>query len=65
MEFESDPPSDAGVVQGLAALRREGGSVLVVGAASGAQHDVCRRFIEGDDGRIFVDTDGQIGRAHV
>ena len=60
MEFESDPPSDAGVVQGLAALRREGGSVLVVGAASGAQHDVCRRFTEGDDERIFVDTDGPV-----
>lgn len=60
MEPESDPPSDAGVVQGLAALKREGGSVLVVGAESGAQHDVCQRFIEGDDDRVFVDTDGPV-----
>jgi NAD(P)-dependent dehydrogenase (short-subunit alcohol dehydrogenase family) len=60
MKFESGPPADAGVAQGLASLKREGGSVLVVGAASGAQHDACHRFLEGDDARVFVDTDGPV-----
>lgn len=60
MKFEPGPPADAGVAQGLAALKRNGGSVLVVGAASGAQHDVCHRFLESDDARVFVDTDGPV-----
>ncbi len=56
MKFDADPPTDAGVAQGLAALKREGGSVLVVGAATEAQHDVCERFREGGDA-VLVDTD--------
>jgi hypothetical protein len=59
MEIDSDPPIDAGVAQGLAALKRNGGSVLVVGAATDAQHDVCERFREGDDA-VFVDTDSPV-----
>lgn len=57
MNFDSSPPDDASVAQGLAALKREGGSVLVVGAASDAQRDVCGRFREGDGEDLFVDTD--------
>lgn len=57
MKFDSSPPVDAAVAQGLAGLNREGGSVLVVGAASDAQLDVCSRFREGEDRTVFVDTD--------
>jgi hypothetical protein len=56
MKSDSGPPTDATVAQGLAALKREGGSVLVVGAATDAQRDVCERFREADDA-LFVDTD--------
>ncbi|PSQ34886.1 hypothetical protein BRD11_03305 [Halobacteriales archaeon SW_12_69_24] len=59
MKFDSEPPTDAGVAQGLAALKREGGSVLVVGAATDAQHDVCERFREGD-AAVLVDTDSPV-----
>jgi len=59
MKFDSEPPTDAGVAQGLAALKREGGSVLVVGAATDAQHDVCERFREGEQA-VLVDTDSPV-----
>ena len=51
---------DAEVAQGLAALKREGGSVLLVGMGSDAQGDVCGRFLAGDDDRVFVDTDSTV-----
>lgn len=60
MKFDSSPPADASVAQGLAALRREGGSVLVVGASSDAQLDVCRRFRDGDGEDVLVDTDSPV-----
>ena len=49
MKFHRSPPLDAEVAQGLAALKRGGGSVLVVGTGSDAQSHVCDRFLEGDD----------------
>lgn len=57
MKSGSSAPVEASVAQGLAGLTREGGSVLVVGAASDAQLDVCRRFREGEGRNVFVDTD--------
>jgi len=57
MKFDTSPPVDASVAQGLAGLKREGGSVLVVGAACDAQRTVCDRFLEGEDPAVFVDTD--------
>ncbi|WP_254837704.1 DUF7504 family protein [Natronomonas marina] len=60
MKFDSSPPADASVAQGLASLKREGGSVLVVGAASDAQEDVCDRFLAGEGARVFVDTDNSV-----
>jgi len=60
MKFECDPPSDGRLAQGLAALKREGGLVLIIGAASVAHGDICRRFLEGDDARVLVDTDGLV-----
>ena len=59
MELESEPPTDAAVAQGLAALKREGGSVLVVGAATGAQRDVCERFRAGEEA-VSVATDSPV-----
>jgi NAD(P)-dependent dehydrogenase (short-subunit alcohol dehydrogenase family) len=59
MELDSEPPTDAAVAQGLAALKREGGSVLVVGAATGAQRDVCERFREGEE-TVSVATDSPV-----
>jgi NAD(P)-dependent dehydrogenase (short-subunit alcohol dehydrogenase family) len=59
MELDSEPPTDAAVAQGLAALKREGGSVLVVGAATGAQRDVCERFREGEEA-AYVATDSPV-----
>jgi len=60
MKFDRSPPLGAEVAQGLAALKREGGSVLVVGTESDAQQNVCGRFLTGDDGRVFVDTDSTV-----
>ena len=59
MELDSEPPTDAAVAQGLAALKREGGSVLVVGAATDAQRDVCERFREGEEA-VSVATDSPV-----
>ena len=60
MKFHRSPPLDAEVAKGLAALKRGGGSVLVVGTGSDAQSHVCDRFLEGDDDRVFVDTDSTV-----
>ena len=60
MKFDRNLPLDAEVAQGLAALKREGGSVLVVGTGSDAQGDICGRFLAGDDDRVFVDTDSTV-----
>ena len=60
MKFDRSPPLGADVAQGLAALKRKGGSVLVVGTGSDAQGDVCGRFLAGDDDRVFVDTDSTV-----
>ena len=60
MKFDRNLPLDAEVAQGLAALKREGGSVLLVGTGSDAQGDICSRFLAGDDDRVFVDTDSTV-----
>lgn len=60
MKFEEGPPSDAAVVQGLSALRRDGGSVLVVGAPHGGHTEVCQRFLGGDAECVLVSTDGSV-----
>lgn len=62
MKLDEGPPSDASVVQGLAALKRKGGTVLVVGAAGLAHVDVCRRFLtsESDGENVLVCTDGSV-----
>ena len=59
MKFDRSPPLNADIAQGLAALKREGGSVLVVGTESNAQGDICGRFLADDD-RVFVDTDSTV-----
>ena len=59
MKFDRSPPLNADIAQGLAALKREGGSVLVVGTESNAQEDICGRFLADDD-RVFVDTDSTV-----
>lgn len=60
MKFEEGPPSDAAVAQGLSALKREGGTVLVLGPAHAGHTDVCRRFLGGDAERVLVSTDGSV-----
>ena len=60
MKFEEGPPSDAAVAQALSALKREGGSVLVLGAAHAGHTDVYERFLGGDSERVLVSTDGSV-----
>lgn len=60
MKFEEGPPSDAAVAQALSALKRDGGSVLVLGAAHTGHTDVCERFLGGDAERVLVSTDGSV-----
>ena len=60
MKFDEGPPSDAAVAQALAGLKREGGSVLVLGAAHAGHTDVCERFLGGDDEQVLVTTDGSV-----
>lgn len=60
MKFEEGPPSDAAVAQALSALKRDGGSVLVLGAAHAGHTDVCERFLGGDSERVLVTTDGSV-----
>lgn len=58
MKFDRSPPDDAAIAQGLASLKRQGGTVLVVGAATTAHADACNRFLGGDDGeQVFIRTD--------
>ena len=60
MKLDDGPPTDAAVAQGLSALKREGGSVLVVGAARVGHTDVCERFLGEDGDRVFVRTEGSV-----
>lgn len=62
MKLEDGPPTDAAVAQGLAALKREGGSVLVVGAPHASHTDVCGRFLGENTDRVLVRTDGSVHR---
>lgn len=62
MKFEDGPPPDAAVAQGLAALRRDGGSVLVVGGATRAHGAVCGEFLGGDAEQVVVCTEGSVRR---
>lgn len=57
MKFDGSPPEDAAIAQGLASLKRQGGTVLVVGAATTAHAAVCERFLGGDHEQVFVRTD--------
>jgi NAD(P)-dependent dehydrogenase (short-subunit alcohol dehydrogenase family) len=58
MKFDRSPPEDAAIAQGLASLKRQGGTVLVVGAATTAHADACDRFLGDEDHeRVFVRTD--------
>lgn len=63
MKFDDEPPSDAAVAQALSALKREGGSVLVLGAAHAGHTDVCERFLGGDAEQVLVSTDGSVNCA--
>lgn len=58
MKFDDGPPLDGAVAQGLSALKREGGSVLVVGAARASHDDVCERFLGEETDHVYVRTDG-------
>jgi hypothetical protein len=60
MKFEDGPPTGAAVAQGLSALKREGGVVLVVGPAWVGHADVCERFLGDDAERVFVRTEGSV-----
>jgi hypothetical protein len=60
MKFDDGPPTGAVVSQGLSALKREGGSVLVVGAARVGHADVCERFLGADAARVLVRTEGSV-----
>lgn len=60
MKLDEGPPTDAAVAQGLSALKRQGGSVLVVGAARVGHTDVCERFLGEDAERVFVRTEGSV-----
>lgn len=60
MKFDEGPPTDAAIAQGLSALKRDGGSVLVVGAGRVGHADVCERFLGDDTERVFVRTEGSL-----
>lgn len=62
MKFDEGPPPDAAVAQGLAALKRDGGAVLVVGAVSGAHAAVCEEFLGGESQQVVVCTEGSVRR---
>lgn len=57
MKFESPPPFDAAVAETLSAVKRRGGSVLVVGPSEVSHTDICRRFLDGDAEEIAVRTE--------
>jgi hypothetical protein len=57
MKFESPPPFDAAVAEALSAVKRRGGSVLVVGPSEVSHTDICRRFLDGDAEEIAVRTE--------
>lgn len=63
----SEAPETAAFTRALAALKRRGSNLLVVGAHSGVQLDACRRLLGDDDAgirrRLFVFTDSAIGVA--
>lgn len=60
MKFDDGPPPDAAIAQGLSALKRDGGSVLVTGAATEAHGAACREFLGGETERIVVCTEGSV-----
>jgi hypothetical protein len=60
MKFDDGPPPDAAIAQALSALKREGGSVLVLGAAHACHTDVCERFLGGDAEQVLVRSDGSV-----
>lgn len=65
MKFEDGPPDDAAVAQGLSALKREGGSVLVVGPVRDSHDDVCERFLAVDEADGADDRDADVRRVYV
>jgi hypothetical protein len=57
MKLESSPPFDAAVARTLSAVKRNGGSVLVVGPSETAHSDVCRLLLGDEAETIAVRTD--------
>lgn len=57
MKTEDGPPPDAAVVQGLSGLKRNGGTVLAVGAADAAHTELCNRFLGDSTEAIVVCTE--------
>lgn len=64
MKSTEEPPTDAAITQALSALKREGGTILVVGAVDEAHTDICGRFLGEEAGSILVSTDGNAGTHH-
>lgn len=60
MKFDEVPPPDAAIAQGLAALKRDGGAVLVVGAATDAHGAVCAEFLGAETEQVVVCTEGSV-----
>lgn len=60
MKFDEGPPPDAAIAQGLAALKHDGGAVLVVGAAAGAHDAICAEFLDADSEQVVVCTEGSV-----
>lgn len=60
MKFNEGPPPDAAIAQGLSALKRDGGTVLVLGAAPDAHDAVCEEFLGGDTEQVVVCTEGSV-----
>lgn len=60
MKFGDGPPSDATVSQSLAGLKRDGGAVLLLGAATRAHAAICERFLGGDAEQVLVRTEGSV-----
>lgn len=60
MKFDEGPPPDAAIAQGLSALKRDGGTVLVLGAAPDAHGAVCEEFLAADTEQVVVCTEGSV-----
>lgn len=64
MKSTEEPPTDAAITQALSALKREGGTILVIGAVDEAHADICGRFLGDKADSILVNTDGSASTHH-